>query len=62
MKIRRIKTLAIRKYKTVNALSPNSMKTILPHKKNYRFRPFDLQVMWSEKPHATRTKNMECTP
>ena len=41
MKIRRKKTLVIRKYKTVNALSPNLMKTILPHKK---IQDFDLLI------------------
>ena len=40
MKIRRIKTLAIRKRKTVNALSPNLMKTILPHKKKFKISTF----------------------
>ena len=44
MKIRRIKTLAIEKYKTVNELNPNFMKTILTSKTNSKVRPFDLLV------------------
>ena len=44
MKIRRIKTLAIEIFKTVNELKPHFMKTIFTSKTNSRVRPFDLLV------------------
>ena len=44
MKIRRIKTLAIKIFKTVNELNPHFMKTIFTSKTNSRVRPFDLLV------------------
>ena len=44
MKIRRIKTLAIEIFKTVNELNLNFMKTIFTSKTNSRVRPFDLLV------------------
>ena len=44
MKIRRIKTLAIEIFETVNELIPNFMKNIFTSKTNYRVRPFDLLV------------------
>ena len=44
MKLRRLKTLAIEIFKTVNELNPNFMKTIFTSKTNYRVRPFDLLV------------------
>ena len=40
MKIRRIKTLAIEIFKTVNELNPNFMKTIFTSKKNSIVRDF----------------------
>ena len=40
MKIRRIKTLAIEIFKTVNELIPNFMKNIFTCKTNSRVRPF----------------------
>ena len=45
MKIKRIKTLAIEIFKTVNELNFNFMKTIFTSKTNYTVRPFDLRVM-----------------
>ena len=44
MKIRRIKTLAIEIFKTVNELNPNFMKTIFTSKTNSRVRSFELLV------------------
>ena len=44
MKIRRIKTLAIEIFRTVNELNPHFMKTIFTSKTNFRVRPFDLPV------------------
>ena len=44
LKIRRIKTLAIEIFKTVNELNPNFMKNIFTSKTNSRVRPFDLLV------------------
>ena len=44
MKIRRIKTLAIEIFKTVNELNPHFMKTIFTSKTNSRVRPSDLLV------------------
>ena len=44
MKIRRIKTLAIQIFKTVNELNLNFMKTIFTSKTNSRVRPFHLLV------------------
>ena len=44
MKIRRIKTLAIEIFRTVNELNPHFMKTIFTSKTNSRVRPFDLLV------------------
>ena len=44
MKIRRIKTLDIEIFKTINEPNPNFMKTIFTSKINYRARPFDLLV------------------
>ena len=50
MKIRRIKTLAIEIFKTVNEFNPSFMKNIFTIKRNPRIRPFDLLV---------RTRNTE---
>ena len=44
MKIRRIKTLVIEIFKTVNELKPNFIKTIFTSKTNSTVRPFDLLV------------------
>ena len=44
MKIRRIKTLVIEIFKTVNELNPNFMKNIFTSKTNSRVQPFDLLV------------------
>ena len=44
MKIRRIKTLAIEIFKTVNKLNPNFMKTIFTSKTNSIVWPFYLLV------------------
>ena len=42
MEIRRIKTLAIEIFKTVNELIPNFMKNIFMCKTNSRVRPFEI--------------------
>ena len=44
MDIRRIKTLVIEIFKTVNELNSNFMKTIFTSKTNSRIWPFDLLV------------------
>ena len=44
MSIRRIKTLGIEMFKTVNELNTNFMKSIFTSKINSRVRPFDLLV------------------
>ena len=44
MKIRRIKTLAIEIFKTVNELNPNFMKSIFTSRTDSRVRLFDLLV------------------
>ena len=44
MKIRRIKSLAIEIFKTVNEVNPNFTKNIFTSKTNSRDRPFDLLV------------------
>ena len=44
MKIKRIKTLGIEIFKTVNELIPNFMKNISTSKTNSRVKPFDLLV------------------
>ena len=44
MKIRRIKTLVIEIFKTVNELNRNFMKNIFTSETNFRVRPFNLIV------------------
>ena len=44
LKIRKIKTLVIEIFKTVNELNPNFMISIFTSKTNSRVRPFDLLV------------------
>ena len=52
MKIRRIKTLAIEIFKTVNELNSSFMKTIFTSKTNSIVRPFDLIVKNRKDPLA----------
>ena len=44
IKVRRIKTLTIEIFKTVNELNPNFMKNVFTPKADSRVRPFDLLV------------------
>ena len=52
MKMRRIKTLAIEIFKTVNELNSSFMKTIFTSKTNSIVRPFDLIVKNHKDPLA----------
>ena len=54
MKGRRIKTLAIEIFKTINELKPNLMKTILTSKAKARVRPFDLLVYCNTEKHSRK--------
>ena len=62
MKIRRIKTLAIEIFKTVNELNPNFMKTVIASRTNFRVRPLDLiEFDGSKSLMVLKTKRMECS-
>ena len=62
VKIRRIKTLAIEIFQTVNELNPNFMKTVIASRTNFGVRPLDLiEFDGSKSLMVLKTKRMECS-